>query len=70
MFKSISVTLAVVLASSLVTVGCKPQSPKEKAGETGSATDINYDFTLSQKEFDALSKENQYMVARKILAPM
>lgn len=45
---------------------CKPSEP---SGSSNSKT-LDYDFTLSQSEFDALSPENQFMVANKLLSTM
>jgi hypothetical protein len=48
---------------------CSPASPEEKAGDRAGSP-LSYDFTLSQQEFDALSPDDQFMVANKVLSTM
>ena len=48
---------------------CSPVSPEEKAGDRAGSP-LSYDFTLSQQEFDALSPDDQFMVANKVLSTM
>ncbi len=48
---------------------CKPSSPEDKA-DNRSGAPLNHNFTLSQSEFDALSAEDQFMVANKVLSTM
>ncbi|GAA6134240.1 hypothetical protein NBRC116188_10290 [Oceaniserpentilla sp. 4NH20-0058] len=49
-------------------VACKPSEPEGSA--SGGDKTLAYDFSLSQSEFDALSAENQFMVANKLLSTM
>jgi hypothetical protein len=59
--------LLLVLGLSLA--ACKPNSPQEKAGVNKSGV-LNHDFTLNQNEFDALTADDQFVVANKVLSTM
>ncbi|MAA73022.1 MAG: hypothetical protein CL679_14990 [Bermanella sp.] len=48
---------------------CSPSSPEDKAGDRAGSP-LSYSFTLSQQEFDALSPDEQFMVANKALSTM
>lgn len=61
--------LGLVLAILLALSACKPSSPKDNAGEQNGAA-LSYSFTLTQKEFDALSADDQFVVANKVLSTM
>lgn len=58
-------TLAV---ATILLAGCKPSSPQKAAGAEEGV--LQHSFTLSQGEFNALSPEDQYMVANKALSTM
>ncbi|MFY0640085.1 MAG: hypothetical protein JXR16_03490 [Bermanella sp.] len=61
--------LGLILATCLALSACKPSSPKENAGDQNGSV-LTYSFTLTQKEFDALSPDDQFVVANKILSTM
>lgn len=61
--------LGLILATCLALSACKPSSPKENSGDQGGSV-LSYSFTLTQKEFDALSADDQFMVANKVLSTM
>ena len=61
--------LGLVIATLMALSACKPSSPQDNAGgQNGSA--LSYSFTLTQKEFDALSADDQFVVANKVLSTM
>jgi hypothetical protein len=61
--------LGLVIATLMALSACKPSSPQNNAGgQNGSA--LSYSFTLTQKEFDALSADGQFVVANKVLSTM
>ena len=59
--------LTLVVATILL-AGCKPSSPQKADGAEEGV--LQHSFTLSQGEFNALSPEDQYMVANKALSTM
>jgi len=59
--------LVVLLSMTLVTA-CKPEEPTGSSSREGQPLTSGY--TLSQEEFNSLSKEDQYMVATKVLSTM
>lgn len=61
--------LCLGLLVCIVLAACKPSSPQDKADDRSGAP-LNHNFTLSQTEFDALSAEDQFMVANKVLSTM
>lgn len=64
-FNRLGFGLALCLALS----ACSPTSPEDKAGNK-EGSPLSYSFTLSQEEFDALSEDDQFMVANKVLSTM
>lgn len=59
----------LLVVCGLAVLGCKPASP-EQDGSQASRQALNYDYTLSQSEFNGLSATDQYMVASKALSSM
>jgi hypothetical protein len=59
----------LLLFLGLLLTACKPSSPEEKAGVNSNGI-LNDTFTLSQSEFDALSADDQFVVANKALSTM
>lgn len=57
------------LIACLALSACSPSSPEDKAGDRAGSP-LSYSFTLSQQEFDALSPDEQFMVANKALSTM
>lgn len=57
------------LIACLALSACSPTSPEDKAGDRAGSP-LSYSFTLSQQEFDALSPDDQFMVANKALSTM
>ena len=55
-----------ILVSILAITACDTTAPQDKAKSSSSTPS----FELSQSEFNSLSKENQYAVLNKVLAPM
>jgi hypothetical protein len=60
----------LLLVLSLTLIACtQPESPEESAGVNNTGV-LGLDFTLNQDEFDALSADNQFVVANKVLSTM
>lgn len=58
----------MLVVATIILAGCKPSSPQKAAGAEEGV--LQHSFTLSQGEFDALTPEDQYMVANKALSTM
>ncbi len=59
--------LTLLVTALLALVACQPEQPETLERKNAL---LDGDFMLSQSSFNSLSKEDQYMVANKILAPM
>ncbi len=65
--KGIRLLILAIGCSSLI--ACKPASPDD-SGASRNGEALQHGFTLSQSEFNGLSKEDQFMVANKALSTM
>ncbi len=59
----------LLVASVIAIAACQPEAPVQ-GQSVGGGKALTSGFTLSQAEFDRLSKEDQYMVANKVLSTM